>query len=98
VKAHRRPGGGAPTLEELPRIPGRLLCFCGEADPLIPEPDVQAIERAMAASPDPARHRLVRVPAAGHGYLCEARPDHRPEAAVQSWQAMLSFLDQALSR
>ena len=91
-----RPGGGAPTLEELPNIPGRLLCFCGEADPLIPEADVQAMERSMAALPDPGRHRLIRVPGAGHGYLCEARADHCPEAAAESWRTMVSFFDEVL--
>lgn len=96
--ANGRPGGGAPTLNELPRIPGRLLCFCGEQDPLIPAADVEAIEAAMAALPDPGRHRLIRVPAAGHGYLCEARSDHRPEAAAAGWQTMLAFLADGLGR
>lgn len=96
--ASGRPGGGAPTLSELARIPGRLLCFCGEADPLIPAADVQAIADAIAAAPDPARHRLIRVPGAGHGYLCEARADHRPEAAARSWQTMLAFFAEALDR
>lgn len=95
--ASGRPGGGAPTLAELPRIPGRLLCFCGEEDPLIPEADVAAIEAALAAVPDPARHRLIRVPGAGHGFLCEARADYRPEAASQAWQTLLAFFDEALS-
>ena len=96
--ASGRPGGGPPTLEEVPRIPGRLLCFCGEADPLIPEADVEAIAAAIAAAPDAARHRLIRVPGAGHGYLCEARADHRPEAAAQGWRAMLDFFGEVLGR
>jgi carboxymethylenebutenolidase len=91
-----RPGGGAPTLDLLPRIPGRLLCFCGEEDPLIPEADVVAIERAMAAGSSPERQRLIRVPGAGHGYLCEARADHRPVAAAEGWREMLAFLADAL--
>ena len=92
-----RPGGGAPTLTELPRIPGRLLCFCGDVDPLIPEADVEAIAAAIAAAPDPARHRLIRVPDAGHGFLCEARSDHHPEAAAEAWRTMLDFLAAALN-
>jgi carboxymethylenebutenolidase len=96
--ASGRPGGGAPTLEELPRIRGRLLCFCGDADPLIPEGDVQAIERAMASLPDPQRQRLIRVPGAGHGYLCEARSDYQPQAAAQGWRTMLAFFDEVLTR
>lgn len=94
--ASGRPGGGAPTLAELPRISGRLLCFCGEADPLIPRADVEAIEAAIQAAPDPARHRLIRVLGAGHGFLCEARADYCPEAAAQGWQTMLRFFNDAL--
>lgn len=94
--ASGRPGGGAPTLEALPRIAGRLICFCGELDPLIPQADVQAIERALATVPDSGRHSLIRVPDAGHGFMCEARGDYRAEAAAQGWRTMLSFFGDAL--
>ena len=94
--ASGRPGGGPPTLELLPRIRGRLLCVCGDQDPLIPAADVQAIERAMAAAPDPGRHRLIREPRAGHGFLCEARADFEPAAAARGWQTLLAFFAEAL--
>lgn len=96
--ASGRPGGGPPTLEELPRIAGRLLCFCGEADPLLPAADVEEIERRFAAAPDPSRLRLIRVPGAGHGYLCEARADYSPAAAAEGWRTMLAFLAEVLGR
>jgi len=89
------PGGGAPTLDLVPAIPGRLLCFCGERDPLIPPQEVDAIERQLARSGH-GRHRLIRVPEAGHGYLCEARADHHPVAAAESWRLLLAFLEEAL--
>jgi len=92
-----RPGGGAPSLELVPQIRGRLLCFCGDRDPLIPEAEVQAIERALAAAPDPGRHRLIRVAGAGHGYMCEARADHCPEQAAAGWQQLLAFLAESLA-
>lgn len=94
--ASGRPGGTEPTLAVVPGIGGRLLCFCGDRDPLIPEVDVQAIEAALAAAPQPERHRLIRVPGAGHGYLCEARADFQPEAAAQAWRTMLAFFAEAL--
>jgi carboxymethylenebutenolidase len=96
--AGARPGGGAPTLSELSRIQGRLYCFCGEADPLIPEGDVRAIEGALAAAAEPERHRLIRVPGAGHGYLCEARMDFHPEGAAQGWRTMLALFEEVLGR
>jgi len=98
-----RPGGGPPSLEEVPRIPGRLWCFCGDADPLIPQEEIDAIERALSAANggvparDPAaRHRLFVLPGAGHGYLCEQRGDFQPAAAQQGWGAMLELFGASL--
>jgi carboxymethylenebutenolidase len=93
-----RPGGGPPTLEVLPAIPGRLLCVLGDADPLIPEPDREAIARAIAAEnrrraalPGAvAPHRLVTL-AGGHGFMCEARADHHPESAREGWRLLLDL-------
>ncbi|MFZ9850374.1 MAG: dienelactone hydrolase family protein [Vulcanococcus sp.] len=98
-----RPGGGPPSLEVLPQIPGRLWCFRGDADPLIPAEEMAAIEAALTAanggldcrSPQ-ARHRLLIAPGAGHGYLCEARADFHPEAAAAGWAAMLALFGRAL--
>jgi len=98
-----RPGGGPPTLDALPEIPGRLFCFRGDADPLIPAEEIKALAAALTAanggvdcgSPQ-ARHRLVKAPGAGHGYLCEARPDFQPESAASGWAAMLALFSEAL--
>lgn len=89
-----RPGGGPPSLEQLPGIPGDLLCLCGEDDPLMPEPERQAIAAALEADSrrDPARlRRLVLAPGAGHGYMCEQRADHNPSAAAEGWRLMLEL-------
>jgi len=96
-----RPGGGPPSLDLVPRIEGRLLCLAGSEDPLLPPEDVAAIGRALEAAnahrPAPALrpHRLLTV-AAGHGFMCEARADFRPEAAALGWREMLALLEQEL--
>jgi carboxymethylenebutenolidase len=90
--ASGRPGGGAPSLELVPAIQGRLLCFCGDEDGLIPESDVLAIEQELQGS----RHRLIRVPGAGHGYMCEAREAFREAAAAEGWRQMLALFAQDL--
>lgn len=94
-----RPGGGPPTLELVPQIPGDLLCFCGADDPLMPAQEQQAIAAALEA--DRQRHpgrlrRLVVAPGAGHGYMCEQRADHQPQAAAEGWRLMLELFDQRL--
>jgi len=98
--ASGRPGGGAPTLELLPQVRGRLLCVCGSRDPLIPEADVAQIASALEqANRDPARqdlpHQLLSLEA-GHGFLCEARDDFNQEAAGQGWAAMLAWFATSL--
>lgn len=88
----------APTLAVVPQIHGRLWCFRGDADPLIPAAEVDAIEQALTAanggvpaSSPVGRHRLLIAAGAGHGYLCEARADFQPQAAAAGWAAMLEL-------
>jgi carboxymethylenebutenolidase len=90
-----RPGGGAPTLTDVPQIPRRLWCFCGDQDPLMPPEELSAIEQALVAAPG-NRHRFVRVPGAGHGYMCEARAEFNAEASAAGWAAMLELFGEAL--
>jgi carboxymethylenebutenolidase len=90
-----RPGGGPPSLELVPEIPGRLWCFCGDADPLMPAEELTAIEAALAAHPE-AGHRLVIAPGAGHGYMCSARGDFHPQAAAAGWAALMELFASSL--
>ncbi|MEB3263172.1 MAG: dienelactone hydrolase family protein [Synechococcus sp.] len=92
--ASGRPGGVEPTLEEVPRVPGRLLCVCGSRDPLIPAADAAAIRAALEAAGG-GRHRYLELEA-GHGFLCDARADHAPQAAAQAWDALLEFFAASL--
>lgn len=102
--ANGRLGGGPPTLELLPAIGGRLLCCCGDDDPLIPGSEVRTLERALeqvnrahlAAGNTHPPHRLLRFAGAGHGFLCEARPDFRPQAAREAWSALFQFFADSL--
>jgi carboxymethylenebutenolidase len=93
-----RPGGGPPSLELVPQIPGRLWCFCGDQDPLIPPEEITAVAAALTAAnggvpadSEAARHRLLVAPGAGHGYMCEARTDFSAEAARSGWSTMLDL-------
>jgi len=90
-----RPGGGAPTLTDVRQIPGRLWCFCGDQDPLMPPQELHAIEQALNNA-GAERHRFLLAPGAGHGYMCEARADFHPEASAAGWAAMLDLFGEAL--
>lgn len=88
-----RPGGGPTTLEDLPLIRGRVMCFCGDRDPLMPPQEQEAIRSALAAAAQPP---LVVAAGAGHGYMCEGRADFHPAAAAQGWQLMLELFAEVL--
>ena len=94
-----RPGGGDPTLSVLPRVHGHLLCLAGAEDPLMPPEELAAISSALAAArrADPARTaRQLVLAEAGHGFMCEARADYRPDAARQGWVAILELFNAVL--
>ena len=86
-----RPGGGAPSLELLPQVSGKLTCVCGSADPLIPEQDRAAIRSALAAA-DPSGERLsyIEINGVDHGFMCEARGSFNADASALGWQLMLA--------
>ena len=92
-----RPGGGAPTLEDLPQIQGELTCLFGLADPLIPSVDRHAIESALQqADPTGQRLRSICCADADHGFMCDARAAYQPEAAAQGWRLLLEPFSRSL--
>ena len=86
-----RPGGGPPSLELLPQVPGQLTCLCGTADPLIPEEDRAAIQAGLkACDPSGERLRYVEINGADHGFMCEARQSFNAEVSALGWRLMLA--------
>lgn len=90
------PGGGPPTLTLVPKIPGDLLCICGDQDPLMPPDELQAIAAALAPTDDGRLRQLVLAPGAGHGFMCEARPDFHAAASELGWRTLLHALAERL--
>jgi carboxymethylenebutenolidase len=94
------PSAGQPTLAVVPQIAGHLLCLAGDADPLMPPEELEAIAAALDAArtahPDGPERRLLVLPGAGHGFLCEARADFHAEAAAQAWAAILTLFERVL--
>jgi carboxymethylenebutenolidase len=83
------PGGGPPSLSRINQIHGRVWGFFGDADPLIPTEQVEAIAAEFArvgAGPVANQHRLFRYAEVGHGFFCEQRPSYDAAAAADAWQ------------
>jgi carboxymethylenebutenolidase len=84
------PVGSQPVLESS-KIAAPLLALFGELDTHIPADEVDAIESALVAAG--VEHEIVRYPDAGHGFHCDARPNHYdPLAARDAWSRTVAFL------
>ncbi len=88
---------GLPSLVELaPSIVHPWLGLYGDEDPSIP---VDQVEQLRAAATDAvAQTEIVRYPDAGHGFNCDARPEHFDAAASEDgWARTLAFLAEQLA-
>ncbi|MBU6230361.1 MAG: dienelactone hydrolase family protein [Cyanobacteria bacterium REEB459] len=89
------PGGGEPTLSLTAHIQGRVYGFFGEADPLIPQQEVDQIESALTQHGIP--HRILRYPGADHGFFCDQRSSYQALAAEDAWQQVLELFATTLN-
>jgi len=79
-----------PLVGEASALRTPWLGLFGDRDESIPVADVEATRVALeAASVD---HDIVRYPDAGHGFHCDARPDHfHADAARDGWDRTLAW-------
>jgi carboxymethylenebutenolidase len=67
------------------------LGLYGREDAIIPEADVDELERRLAQQCQP--FEIVRYAGAGHAFLNDTRPAlYRPAAAADAWRRLLTFL------
>jgi carboxymethylenebutenolidase len=80
------PGGTQPTVARTAGIKGKIICFFGDKDPMIPEEQVQKIESALEQNK--VRHEVHIYPGASHAFFCEIkeRGSYVPEAAKDAWE------------
>jgi carboxymethylenebutenolidase len=99
-------GGGivSPRFAHLPPLVDRAadlkapwLGLFGETDDTIPLEDVDRIRNELGANTSVA-HDIEVFEGAGHGFHCDARPDHfEPGAAKQAWQRAIEWLETHLA-
>ncbi|MEN9218265.1 MAG: dienelactone hydrolase family protein [Gloeomargarita sp. DG_2_bins_126] len=77
------PGGGAATITRTRDIQGTIWCFFGTRDPLIPNEQVDQIERELQKHG--IDHQIFRYDA-DHGFFCNERGSYDPQAAADSWE------------
>ncbi len=87
--------GMPPLVEVAPAIVHPWLGLYGDEDPSIPVEQVEALRDAAATATAPTE--IIRYAAAGHGFNCDARPDHfNAAAAADGWSRMLAFFAEHL--
>ena len=97
-------GGGIVTARfpQFPPLVGEAgglrtpwLGLFGDDDTSIPDDDVEALRTALESAP--VDTHIVRYEGAGHGFHCDARPDHYDaDAALDAWQRTLAWFEEHL--
>jgi carboxymethylenebutenolidase len=88
------PGGAPSTVSRTPNIKGRMLCLFGGQDAMIPQPQVDAIRKALEDAG--TSHEVVVYPEADHGFNCDRRATYHKASADDAWAKMLALFGDAL--
>jgi carboxymethylenebutenolidase len=81
-----------PLIEESASLQSPWLGLFGDADQGIPVEDVERL-RATLDERTTVAHDVVRFEGADHGFNCDQRPAHHPQAAADAWQRTLAWFD-----
>ncbi|MDQ1403885.1 MAG: carboxymethylenebutenolidase [Actinomycetota bacterium] len=90
---NERPGPFPALIGEAGDLKTPFLGLFGDHDESIPVPDVETLRTTLDAETK-VDHEIVRYADAGHGFHCDARPDHYHEASAQdAWRRTLAWFD-----
>jgi carboxymethylenebutenolidase len=88
--------GFEPLVGEAKTLETPWLGLFGDEDTSIPVDDVEQLRAALEDAP--VDTEVVRYADAGHGFHCDARPDHHhPEASADAWKRALDWFAGHLS-
>jgi carboxymethylenebutenolidase len=89
------PGGGPSTVSRTPGIQGKIHCYFGGQDALIPPDQVAAIRKALEdAGVD---HEVVVYDDADHGFHCDQRATYHAPSAADAWKRTLALFADRLA-
>jgi len=87
-------GGGPSTVSRTPKITGRIHCYFGAKDALIPQDQVEAIRKAIADAG--VAGEVFVYDGADHGFNCDQRATWHEPSAVDAWQKTFKLFGDAL--
>ena len=94
IAAPEGPGGAEPTVGRTEKIQGRIHCYFGGQDEMIPMEQVDAIRQALSdAGTD---HHVWVYDAADHGFHCDQRATYHEASAKDAWAHTLELFEAKL--
>ena len=84
IAAPQGPGGGPSTLSRTAGIKGRIVCYFGAKDSLIPQEQVEAIRQSLEAAG--VDHEVHVYEDADHGFHCDQRETYHAPSAADAWE------------
>jgi len=87
-------GGGASTVSRTPGIQGRIDCYFGGQDAMIPSPQVDAIRSALDAAG--TTHEVHVYADADHGFHCDQRATYHEASAKDAWRRTFELFGSTL--
>lgn len=94
IAAPTGPGGGPATVSRTKEIQGRIHCYFGGQDAMIPQDQVEAIRTALAEAG--TRSEITVYPDADHGFNCDQRESYNPASAQDAWAKTMALFNEEL--
>jgi carboxymethylenebutenolidase len=94
IAAPAGPGGGAPTVSRTAGIKGRIHCYFGGKDAMIPQDQVAAIRKALTEAG--VRNEVIVYEGADHGFNCDQRATWHEPSAKDAWKRTVALFEEEL--
>lgn len=94
IAAPQGPGGAVSTLSRTPKIKGRIQCYFGAQDAMIPLEQVDAVRQALAKAG--VDHAVEVYAEADHGFHCDQRASYHAASAKDAWAKTLALFEKKL--
>jgi carboxymethylenebutenolidase len=94
IAAPEGPGGAAATLSRTSEIGGRIHCYFGGQDALIPADQVEAIRSSLEAAG--VAHEIHVYADADHGFHCDQRETFNEAASKDAWRRTFDLFGNTL--
>ena len=94
IAAPEGPGGAPSTVSRTSKIEGKIHCYFGGQDSMIPADQVETIRQALRGAG--TRHEVVVYDDADHGFNCDQRASFDGPSAEDAWRRSMDLFNAEL--